>query len=162
MSTALKRRELKFSTLEDAVREAEALRAGGYRRAGKWDLAQACGHLADWITFPMDGFPTPPAVMRPLCFVVRNTIGPMAARRVIARGEMPAGAPTMKETVPPPNGDESAAVERLRRAVDRFESYAGPLQPSHLFGPLNRDEWMRVQLIHCAHHLGYLIPEASA
>lgn len=156
------RRRLKFADLHEAVRDAETLRERGYRRAGKWDLSQACGHLAQWIDFPIDGFPSPPTLLKPVLFVMRHTVGPIAARRVIAKGEMPDNAPTMSQTVPAPGGDESAAVDRLRRAVERFESYQGPFQPSHLFGQLSRDEWMRVQLIHCAHHLGFLIPEGEA
>ncbi|AMV35813.1 DUF1569 domain-containing protein [Planctomyces sp. SH-PL62] len=159
MSTEPKRRELKFSSLDEAVRDAESLRERGYTRLGRWGLAQACGHLADWITFPMDGFPAPPTLLRPFLFVARHTVGPLAARRVLAKGEMPAGAPTMKETVPDPGGDEAQAIDRLRRAVERFEASTGPYQPSHLFGRLDRDEWMRLQLIHCAHHLGFLRPD---
>jgi hypothetical protein len=160
--TDLKRRDLKFATLDEAVREAEALHERGYRKAGEWDLAQACGHLAQWIDFPMDGFPSPPAILKPFLFVARHTVGPIAARRVLAKGEMPAGAPTMKETVPPPGGDEPRAIEALRRSIERFEKYDGPFQPSHLFGHLNRDEWMKLQLLHCAHHLGYLVPQGGA
>ncbi|WP_165246644.1 DUF1569 domain-containing protein [Paludisphaera soli] len=158
MPTDPKRRNLKFATLDEAVRDAETLHELGYRKAGEWELSQACGHLAQWIDFPMDGFPSPPTFLKPFLFVARHTIGPIAARRVLAKGEMPAGAPTMKETVPPPGGDEARAIEALRRSVERFEQYVGPFQPSHLFGHLNRDEWMKLQLIHCAHHLGYLVP----
>ena len=40
------RRELRFDSLDEVVRDAEHLLAVGYDRAGNWDLAQCCGHLA--------------------------------------------------------------------------------------------------------------------
>jgi hypothetical protein len=40
-------RTLSFPDLDAVVREADALRVGGYERAGQWDLAQICGHVAD-------------------------------------------------------------------------------------------------------------------
>ena len=49
------RRPLQFNSLAEIVAEAEHLHQGGYDPAGKWDLAQVCGHLADWSSYPMDG-----------------------------------------------------------------------------------------------------------
>ena len=160
MSTGSGRRPLRFQDLDEVVRDVEALRAGGYRRVGRWDLAQACGHLADWMTYPIEGMPPAPLPMRAAMFVMRNTIAPRMLRRTLARGEMPAGAPTLPASIPAPGGDESAAVDRLRRAVERFRSHSGEYVPSPLFGRVSRDEANRMQLIHCAHHLGYFIPEA--
>lgn len=160
MSAGSERRRLSFRDLDEVVRDAEALLAGGYRRVGRWDLSQVCGHLADWLTYPVDGFPTPPLALRPLMFLMRNTIAPRMLRKTLAKGEMPAGAPTLPASVPAPGGDESEAVARLRRAVERFRAHEGEYLPSPLFGPVSRDEANRIHLIHCAHHLGFLIPEA--
>jgi len=160
MSTAPERRRLKFQDLQEAVRDAETLHAGGYRRLGKWDLSQACGHLADWLTFPVDGYPTLPLALRPVMFVMRNTIGPVIVRKVLAAGGMPAGASTMPATVPSPGGDEAEALARFRRAVERFQAHEGPYHPSPMFGQASREDADRMQIIHCAHHLGYLLPNA--
>ncbi|HEX6983723.1 MAG TPA: DUF1569 domain-containing protein, partial [Planctomycetaceae bacterium] len=70
------RRTLVFHDLDDAVRDAESLLAGGYDRAGNWDLAQTCGHLVEWMSYPIDGYPRPPALLRPVFWAVRKTIGP--------------------------------------------------------------------------------------
>jgi hypothetical protein len=150
------RRDLKFADLAEAVRDAQALRAGGYVQAGRWDLAQVCGHLADWLSFPLDGFPRPPAAVRLLLWLLRHTIGRRELRRTLAEGRMPAGRQTIQETVPPPGGDEAAAVERFAQTAGRFEAHTGPLHPSPLFGELSREQWRQLQLIHCAHHLGFL------
>jgi hypothetical protein len=152
------RRTLRFDDLDDVVREAESLRASGYHRAGAWDLAQVCTHLAEWMRFPLDGFPRPPAPIRAMLWVMKNTFGRRQLRKVLATSSMPAGGPTMPETVAAAGGDETAAVERLRQTVARFKAHTGPLHPSPLFGPLDKEAATRLQLVHCAHHLSFLVP----
>ncbi len=159
MSAESERRRLRFLDLDEAVRDAESLLVGGYRRVGRWDLSQVCGHLADWLTYAVDGAPPFPLALRPLVFLMRHTVASRMLRKTLAAGEMPAGAPTLPASIPAPGGDESAAVDRLRRAVERFRAHVGEYPPSPLFGPVSRDEANRMQLIHCAHHLGFLIPE---
>ncbi|WP_337176036.1 DUF1569 domain-containing protein [Paludisphaera sp.] len=160
MSAESARRRLRFHDLDEAVRDAEALLAGGYRRLGRWDLSQACGHLADWLTYPVEGFPPAPLALRPVMFLLRHTVGPRMLRKTLAGGEMPANAPTLPASVPAPGGDDAAAVDRLRRAVARFKAHQGPYRPSPMFGAVSRDESARMQLLHCAHHLGFLVPES--
>ena len=52
ITTKPERRELYFSDLDEVVRDAEHLLAKGYDRAGNWNLAQVCTHLAEWMRFP--------------------------------------------------------------------------------------------------------------
>ena len=73
------RRPLKFDSLDAVVRDAENLLASGYDRAGNWDLAQVCGHLAEWLRFPMDGFPKVPLLIRQAVF---GNIGTLISFRV--------------------------------------------------------------------------------
>jgi hypothetical protein len=152
------RRVLKFDSLGDAVRDAEQLLARGYEKAGTWDLAQVCGHLANWMTYPLDGFPKPPAPIRAVLWVLRKTVGRAKFEQYLARG-MPAGKPTMPDSVPPPGGDPAAAVARLRGAAERFQAHTGEVHPSPLFGAMTKDEATRLQLVHCAHHLSFLTPK---
>ncbi|MBX9585088.1 MAG: DUF1569 domain-containing protein [Gemmataceae bacterium] len=153
------RRPLSFASLDDAVRDAEHLLAVGYDRAGNWDLAQCCDHLAAWLTYPVAGFPKAPLPIRAMLAVVRKTMGRRMLARVLRDG-MPAGGPTMPQSVSAPGGDPAAAVERLREAAKRFEGHAGEYLPSPLFGKLTRDEARTVQLRHCAHHLSFLVPKS--
>lgn len=163
MSTAAQpvRRELRFDTLHDVVRDAENLLAKGYDRTGKWDLAQCCSHLADWMTFPVAGFPKMPLVLRPVFWLLRKTVGPGKFREYLGGGKMPTGKPTMPQTVPPGGGDATAAVAKLRQAAERFQAYTGEIHPSPLFGAMNKDEATRLQLVHCAHHLSFLVPRQT-
>jgi hypothetical protein len=152
------RRRLDFQDFDAVIRDAEALAAGGYDRAGQWDLAQVCGHLAEWLRFPLDGFPSPPLPIRLMLWALRNTVGRRKLRTILESRAMKSGAPTLPGTVPAPGGDEAAAVERLRQAVARFRAHAGPFHPSPLFGDMDRETATQLQLIHCAHHLSVLIP----
>ncbi len=154
------RRTLTFAAIDDIVRDAEHLLAVGYEAAGKWDLAQACGHVAEWLRFGMDGFPTPPLAIRPMFWVLRNTIARRELRKMLASGRMPSG-PTVKETIPAPGGDPAVALAKLRETVERAKAYTGELKPSPFFGVLTRDEWVGLNRVHAAHHLSFLVPNSE-
>lgn len=156
---ATERRKLTFATLDDVVRDAEHLRAVGYEEAGTWDLAQVCGHLASWLTYPVSGFPKAPLPIRVMLWTVSKTIGPRMFEKYMRDG-MSAGKPTMPQSVHSAGGDVTGAIDRLREAAKRFEAHDGDYLPSPLFGPLTRDEARRVQLAHCSHHLSFLVPKA--
>jgi hypothetical protein len=159
MSTATRpqRRKLAFASLGEVVADAENLLAKGYDKAGNWDLAQVCGHLAEWMRFPIDGFPKLPLFLRPLFWLFRNTVGEAKRLKYTAEG-MPAGKPTMPQTVGQPGGDPAAAVAELKKTAALFAAHTGPIHPSPLFGAMNKDEALRLQLVHCAHHLSFLVP----
>lgn len=155
------RRSLSFNDLDDAVREVESLQASGYDCAGNWNLAQTCGHLAEWMRFPLDGFPRSPFPVRVGLWVMGVMFARRKLRKTLAANSMRAGGPTLRETIPPPDEDEAEAVERLRETVQRFKSHRGPFQSSPLFGDLDRETAMRLQILHCAHHLSFLVPRKT-
>lgn len=161
MTTATKpeRRTLKFATLDDVILNAENLRANGYDKLGHWDLSQICLHLADWMTYPVAGFPRAPLPIRMMLWMIRATIGKAMYRKYVAEG-MPSGKPTMPQSIHEAGTDSTAAIAKLNEAVERFKAFDGTLHPSPLFGALNKDEALRLQLAHCAHHLSFLIPKA--
>jgi hypothetical protein len=162
MSTATKpeRRKLSLATLDDVVRDAENLQAKGYDRAGNWDLAQCCGHLAEWMRFPLDGFPRMPLFLRPMFWLLRNTMGKKIRTKIQAEG-FSAGSHTMPQTVPPPGGATPAGIAKLKEVAGRFQAHTGPIHPSPLFGAMNKDEALKLQLKHCEHHLSFLVPHTS-
>ena len=158
MAEQTSRRSLDFHDFDAVLRDVDSLAAGGYDRAGKWDLSQTCKHLADRMRFPLAAFPKPPLPRRLLLGRVRTTIGPRAMRKTLERRSMPSGNPTLRETVPSPGGDATAAIDELRRVVTRFQNHTGPFHPSPLVGEIDTETWRQLQLIHCAHHLSFLIP----
>lgn len=154
------RRTLRFDTLDDAARDAEHLFAAGYDKAGTWDLAQCLDHLAAWLTYPVSGFPKAPLPIQMMLAVVRRTMGRGMLAKYLREG-MPAGKPTIPQSVSPPGGDPGAALGRFKAAAERFAAHSGEYLPSPLFGPLTRDEALKVQLAHCAHHLSFLVPKTE-
>jgi len=151
-------RDLTFHNFGEVRSEVESLLRLGYKPVGKWDLAQVCNHLADWLTFPVAGFPKAPLPIRIVLWALSKTIAPGQFRKMLETGKMRAGTPTMPETVSASGGDVVKAVDRLMKALDRFEAHEGPYHPSPLFGSVDRETACRLQLIHAAHHLSFLIP----
>jgi hypothetical protein len=152
------RRQLKFDSFDDVVAEVERLRAGAYEKAGTWDLAQVCDHLAAWATYPVEGFPKAPLPIAVILRLVRATLGRGMYQKYMREG-MPAGKPTMPQSVVAAGGDPAAAIERLKSAYTRFKAHAGEYLPSPLFGQLTREEAMAIQLRHAEHHLSFLVPK---
>jgi len=158
MSDKPQRRPLVFNDLDEVVRDAEALQAGGYEKAGNWDLGQVAGHLANWLVYPVAGFPRAPWPIRVMLGAVRTTLGRRMFEKYMREG-MPAGKPTIPESVPAAGGDAGQAVAAMRDAVAQFQAHTGDYLPSPLFGRLTREEARSVQLRHAAHHLSFLVPK---
>jgi hypothetical protein len=53
-------------------------------------------------------------------------------------------------------------VARLKETIERLRTHQGELHASPFFGYLTPDQWRRLHLIHCAHHLGFLVPKGTA
>lgn len=153
------RRDLRFDTLDAAVRDAEHLLAVGYDRVGRWDLAQCCGHLEAWLRYPLDGYPWTPLLLRPVMFLVRNFVAPRGLRKALETGTAAAGNPTIPVSVPAPGGDPATAVAAFRASAARFQAHTGPVHPSPLFGAMDRETLTRLHVIHAAHHLSFLVPK---
>ena len=153
------RRTLNLTTLDDAVTDAERLHAGGYEPAGKWDLAQVCGHLTAWLTYPLDGYPPLPVFLKPIFWALKNTVAQGMLDKVIRKNEMPAGASTAPQSVPAPGGDPAKAVDAYKTAVARWLSWNGAMHPSPLFGVQPKEKITELHRVHAAHHLSFLVPK---
>ena len=157
MSDKPQRRQLQFATLDDAVRDAENLLAKGYEKAGTWDLAQVAGHVANWMSYPLDGYPRTPLPIRLMLGMARLVAGRRLFERTVRQG-FKAGSPTVPESVPAVGGDAAAAVARLRGTAGRLKAHTGPFHPSPLYGHLSKEDWISLNLVHAAHHLSFLVP----
>ncbi len=154
----IKRRQLRFATLDEAVRDAEHLLAQRYEKAGNWDLTQCCHHLAVLMDYPIDGFPRFPFPLNVGCWLLKQTVAPGRLKKVLESGVWPTGIPTDKRTVPTPGGNDAEAVGRLKQAVERLLAHTGSFQPSPLFGMLDKETLVKLHRIHTAHHLSFLLP----
>lgn len=152
-------RELQFSDWDDVIHEVEELLEHGYTTTGNWTLGQASSHLAQWTTFPINGFPKSPFVIR-LIFSTMNRLGVTRRLRekILNRGFQP-GSPTKPSTVPSAKLPDREGVHQLKNAYMNARSHEGPLYPSPLFGEMTPEVYKRVSLLHAAHHLGFFQPE---
>ena len=148
------RRTLRFDNLDEIMPEVDRL-VGRSEHLGTWSLAQTCRHLA--------------AVLRRVADLPASTpidkslwIGEEEKRKVFETGRIPEGLPAPHEVVPADESlDERAEAEELRQAIDHYKASPGPAVPHRFFGPLTRDEWNRLQCIHCAHHLSFIVPKPA-
>jgi len=153
---------LDFHSLDDAVAYARLCLTAGYDRTGNWDLAQTCRHMTDWLRAPLDRPPPIPWLMKLPMAMVRLTFGPGILRSFLTERKLPAGMGTMESTVYPPEPDATAAVDEFAATAARFAAHTGPwLRPSPLFGKLDPERTLAIQLVHCMHHLGRLKPRAK-
>lgn len=151
----------RFENLDQVVDYCQILVEDGYTANGQWNLSQTCGHLANWMSYPMDGFPKAPFPVAIMLWLMKITIGRSSLKKILAEGFKP-GGPTSPASVPGPSdhSDSDAAVE-LATTIDRFRAHNGAFIPSPLFGDMDRERLTQLQLRHCEHHLGYLKPKTA-
>ena len=153
-------RELRFENLNDLREEINRLKSENCEQTGKWNLSQICSHLECWMRFPMDGFPRPPVMIGIIMKLMKVTVGRRFFRKIMASGKMGDGAPTAPETIFRAESiNDRESIEALMKTIDRFERHTGPVHESPFFGKMSIDECLKMQLIHCAHHLGFLVPK---
>ena len=109
--------------------------------------------------FPIEGFPKA-AADRAMLWTMKKTVGPKKLKQYIAGG-FPAGKPTAPQTVFQAGGDPRTAVDELRKSVERMKSHTGAIIPSPFFGPMDKETCVRLQLVHAAHHLSFLVPKTT-
>jgi len=153
---------LQLDNCDAATAHAQWLLEKGYSRRGKWSLGQACSHVADWMRYPVDGFPVAPFPARMMMLVIKYTVGPGMKRRILADGFKP-GIPTSPESVASESEmSDAKGVEKLRETCTRVQAHNGPLLPSPFFGPMDKDTLLKLTLLHAEHHFGYLEPAENA
>jgi hypothetical protein len=144
------RRTLRYGGFDDIMPDVERLLAG-HTTVGNWSLAQICRHTA--------------AVMRRVVDLPASTphdpslwVGEEKKREVFESGLIPEKLPAPPQLVPEETLGEREEAEGLRQAIAYYKASSGPVIPHRLFGPLSKEEWDRIQLIHVAHHLSFAVP----
>jgi hypothetical protein len=154
------RRQLNCQSLDEVAAEAQRLLTSGYKATGNWNLSQVCQHCSQWMRYPMDGFPKPAFPVAIILWVMKKTIGQRQRKKILASNSMPAGTPTLKQTkFQPDEKTDHEAVQDLLSTIERFKRHHGEFMASPLFGEMDRQQWNQLQLIHCSHHLSFLVPQ---
>lgn len=149
------RRTLQFHSLDDVLVELSALDRAQITTTGKWSFYQILSHLAENIESSISQYP------RSMPFVIRRTIGPMALRHLLKTQEMKSGAPNPTAPKQREEGDEKAAMLRLRTAIASFRAYEGPMAEHPFFGPINKEDFEALHAHHAALHLSFAHPETA-
>ncbi len=146
------RRTLRFQTADEIMPDVERLLAG-HRTVGHWSLGQICNHLANTMRRVIDmpaSTPQDPS----------QWVSEERKQEIFASGMLPEGIPAPPQVLPTETTDDRAEAENLRQAIAYFQASPGPVVPHRILGPLSREEWERLQLIHCAHHLSFVVPNS--
>lgn len=148
---AAARRPLSFSDLSEVMPDVRRSMSG-HRTVGHWSLGQVCRHLADSFDASIDGFGTRRH------WIKRTLMGKRMLHYVFTKG-IPTDYTVTNRLTPPPGIDLDQTATALSRAIERYRSHQGRLHFHPLFGTLSRADWDRLQCIHCAHHLSFVIPD---
>ena len=151
-----KRRSLRFSSIDEALADADRLvaaeRSGTLGRRGNWTLGQTLGHLAAWASFCYEGYPIkPPRVIGWILRLRRHAFihGPMRAGVHIPRVK---GGTVATEEL---STDEGHA--RFRRAFERLKGERA-MDRHPFLGKMAQEEWIALNLRHAELHLSFLDP----
>ncbi len=150
------RRDLNFPTLDAVMADVDRL-LEGHSTIGNWTLAQMCNHLATTLRLGLE----PNEKVRKMPWIVRRTAGPFILGRVLKKGRMPDGIKAPKAVVPKPGLDARAEAEALRATI-RMCAELEPHFEHPFFGRITREQFLRLQCIHSAHHLSYALPHSEA
>jgi hypothetical protein len=151
------RRMLQFASIDQVMAEVdrlvEAERAGRLRRLGNWTPGQTFGHLAAWGEYSYTGAPL--RVPFFIKWILRLRKRKFLYSPMRAGVRIPGVEAGTLATEPMPLDE---ARGRLLRVLQRLKSEA-PTAPNVIFGRLNHEEWVAINLRHAELHLGFLIPE---
>jgi hypothetical protein len=143
------RRDLSFDSLDDVMPDVETLMSGNVT-VGRWSLGQICNHLSTGLVLPMSGRPDPSLQPVPDAF----------RRRMLRRERFPDGMQAPLAVLLPGEGlDVRKEADTLRSAIKGFSRSEGPFLPHPALGLLTKVEWTRFHCLHCAHHLGFALPQ---
>ena len=142
-------RRLVLVSLNDALRELDRLKSPqALPPATAWTWSQTLTHCAQSIEFSMTGFPSP----KPRLFQL--SVGAAAFSVFAWRGRMShdlaepiPGAPSLATST-----DGTAAIARLRQAVQSFQAWQGPLRPHFAYGQLSKSDFEHAHAMHLANH----------
>ena len=149
----MERRKLDLKDLDEVISEIEKLHQEGYQKAGNWNLAMICNHCGLVIRGALEGFD----FKAPLLYRV---IGPLLLKKMIFKQRcFKEGLESPATIMPVPGKDEGTEIDQIKQLIQRLKNAGEELSPSPFLGKLSKQQWMDFNVIHCCHHLSFLIAE---
>ncbi|MCE9600027.1 MAG: DUF1569 domain-containing protein [Spirochaetia bacterium] len=146
-------RELRFSNLTEVEGELDRLvRARDVQTSGVWSYSQILNHTAETIEHSMSRYPQ----LMPA--VIRKTVGHWFFERMARRGYMEKGKFNPSAPKKHADGDEAAAMKRLRQALKTFRSYEGSMAVHPIYDQLKKSDFEKLHSMHIANHLSFVEP----
>lgn len=142
-------REVRFTSLAQALEELHQLEKRTVRATGTWNLYQVLNHCAQSIEYGMTGFPE----MKPA--ILRHTIGRIALNKFLGQGYM---SHNLKDPIPgapllETEGKLAEAYDRIEKAITSFLAYQGPLHPHFMYDQVPKPDFDKANAMHIANHL---------
>lgn len=157
----ISRRSVQFNDLSEAIADVEALLRTGYQSVGEWSLGQVCTHVSSVMRAFIEGFPEPPSSARAPLWLTRNTLARFNGGRALLIRSVTGSVETFPEMVPSSDVEDATGLDTLRDWVARTKGHVGRFSPSPSVGVLGAREVDALHRLHCAHHLGFLVPLAA-
>ncbi|MFT3787821.1 MAG: DUF1569 domain-containing protein [Tepidisphaeraceae bacterium] len=144
-----RRENLRYADDDACIADIRNL-AKSHVRVGNWTFEQICWHINAVTETRMS--PKPGVV---------DTDEQKARRpifdQIMKTGLLPTGI-VAPDFLVPPTTFTTNPVEQCIATLTKFKTYPGPMGQHRVFGSLTVDEGRRINLIHSAHHLSYLVP----
>jgi hypothetical protein len=152
MSTAtVARRRVRYESFDELLADAQRAVHGKAETTGKWSLGRILEHLAIGNEKSIDGF----GFLAPL--PIRMFAGTFLKKRLLTRGLKPGfRLPKRAEQILVPEEiDPSAALDHLRRSVERLQTET-KRSPHPFLGRMKVDESNRMNLRHAELHMSFV------
>ncbi|HEY0062926.1 MAG TPA: DUF1569 domain-containing protein [Telluria sp.] len=155
-----KDRQLVFGSLADALAElARLTTALALNPGASWTWSKTLLHCAQSIDYSMTGYPEAKSAL------FQHTAGAAAFAWFKSRGRM---SHNLIEAIPgaatlDANAASTHALAALRKSIENFQQFTGPLRPHFAYGTLDRVEYEKAHAMHIANHLSVfdLAPKAG-
>jgi len=151
------RRSLDFRSFDEILADVAHLRAVGFQRAGQWDLATICNHLAKGMEVGLENKKVEVSfglrLLAPL-------FGKMIFKGLLKTRKMPERIKAPGPFVPDEYCEMESSIARLTQNCERAKVFEGPLSIHPIFRRITVEQWRQLMLIHCSHHLGFLVPNS--
>lgn len=146
-----------FETERHVIDEIARLRKG-YRRRGNWTLAQICWH----VSLPIEKHLAPPQPMDLAPTAEQAKLKAAFVDYIVVNKQPPPHAKDAPPPYVPPTTANDADIDRYLAQLGRMATFPHPKVMMGPVGPVTIAEFRACNVLHAAHHLGFLEPTAAA